>query len=160
MPSPTRPCSIPMIAMTPLIALLFGRGLLAVTVIVGLVTFFPTLVAVTTAMRNAPRQACELVAAYGGSQARELLGVRLPFAVPSLFAAAKIALPAAIGGALLAEWLATGQGLGSLMLRASASSQFTVVWAGAAVIVAASIACYALVGAIESRVARGIGAQT
>lgn len=151
--------SIPIIAMTPLIALLFGRGLVAVTVIVGLVTFFPTLVAVTTAMRSAPNQACDLVAAYGGSRTRELIGVRLPFAIPALFAASKIALPAGIGGALLAEWLATGQGLGSLMLRASASSRFTIVWAGAALIVAVSIACYTLVGTVESRVARRVGAQ-
>ncbi len=151
--------SIPIIAMTPLIALLFGRGLVAVTVIVGLVTFFPTLVAVTTAMRNAPNQACELVAAYGGSQARELVSVRLPFALPAVFAAAKIALPAAIGGALLAEWLATGQGLGSLMLRASASSRFNVVWAGLVLIVAVSITAYAIVGMVESRVANRIGAH-
>ena len=104
--------SIPIIAMTPLIALIFGRDLMAVTVIVGLVTFFPTFVALTTAMRDAPAQACDLIAAYGGSAVRELVGVRLPFALPALFAACKIALPAALSGALLAEWLATGQGLG------------------------------------------------
>ena len=42
------------------------------TVIVGLVTFFPTFVALTTAMRDAPAQACELITAYGGSALREL----------------------------------------------------------------------------------------
>ena len=66
--------SIPIIAMTPLIALIFGRDLMAVTVIVGLVTFFPTFVALTTAMRDAPAQACDLIAAYGGSAVRELVG--------------------------------------------------------------------------------------
>ena len=81
---------------------------------------------------------------------RELVGVRLPFAMPALFAASKIALPAAISGALLAEWLATGNGLGSLMLRASASSKFAIVWSGAVVIVIVSIAAYSLVGTIES----------
>ena len=146
--------SVPIIAMTPLIALLFGRGLWGVTVIVGLVTFFPTLVAVTTAMRNAPRQACDLVAAYGGSRVRELFGVRLPFALPALFAASKIALPAAISGALLAEWLATGTGLGSVMLRASASSKFAIVWSGAVLIVIVSIAAYSLVGVVEAASAR------
>jgi ABC-type nitrate/sulfonate/bicarbonate transport system permease component len=150
--------SVPIIAMTPLIALLFGRGLGGVTVIVGLVTFFPTLVAATTAMRDAPRQACDLVAAYGGSRARELFGVRLPFALPALFAASKIALPAAISGALLAEWLATGSGLGSLMLRASASSKFAVVWSGAVLIVIASVLAYNLVGIVEAATARRIGA--
>lgn len=152
--------SVPIIAMTPLIALIFGRGLWSVTVIVGLVTFFPTLVAVTTAMRGAPTQACDVVAAYGGSRIRELVGVRLPFALPALFAASKIALPAAISGALLAEWLATGKGLGSVMLRASASSKFNVVWSGSVLIVIVSIAAYGLVGAVESVVARRIGAPS
>jgi ABC-type nitrate/sulfonate/bicarbonate transport system permease component len=150
--------SIPIIAMTPLIALVFGRDLGAVTVIVGLVTFFPTFVAVTTAMRDAPAQACDLIAVYGGSALRELFGVRLPFALPALFAASKIALPAALSGALLAEWLATGKGLGSLMLRATASSRFALVWSASTVIVAASIFAYALVGAIESFAGRRLGA--
>lgn len=146
--------SIPIIAMTPLIVLVFGRNLGAVVVIVGLVTFFPTLVAMTTAMRNAPAAACELVAAYGGSALRQLRTVRLPSAVPALFASIRIAIPGAVGGALLAEWLATGQGLGSLMLRATASPRFGVVWTAAVIVVAASVAGYLLVGAIESRVDR------
>ena len=158
MPSAIMLRSVPIIAMTPLIALVVGRGLWSVTVIVGLVTFFPTLVAVTTAMRNAPAQACDLVAAFGGSRLRELIGVRLPFALPALFAAAKIALPAAISGALLAEWLATGKGLGSTMLRATAASKFDVVWSGSTLIVAVSIAGYGLVGTLESITARRVGA--
>ena len=149
--------SIPIIAMTPLIALIFGRDLKAVTVIVGLVTFFPTFVALTTAMREAPGQACDLIAAYGGSAVRELVGVRLPFALPALFAACKIALPAALSGALLAEWLATGKGLGSLMLRATASSRFALVWSGSTIIVAASVFAYGLVGMVESLVGRRLG---
>jgi sulfonate transport system permease protein len=157
MPSAIVLRSVPIIAMTPLIALIFGRGLWSVTVIVGLVTFFPTLVAVTTAMRNAPAQACDLVAAFGGSRLRELVSVRLLFALPALFAAAKVALPAAISGALLAEWLATGKGLGSEMLRATAASKFDVVWSGSALIVAVSIAAYGLVGTVESFAARRIG---
>lgn len=150
--------SVPIIAMTPLIALVFGRGLGAVTVIVGLVTFFPTLVAVATSLRNAPVAATDIVRAYGGSDIRSLRSVRMPFAIPTLFSAARIALPSAIGGALLAEWLATGSGLGSLMLRSSASSRFGVVWAGAALVVVISLAGYALVGYAEKHVAARIGA--
>ena len=156
-PSAVAMRSIPIIAMTPLIALIFGRDLMAVTVIVGLVTFFPTFVALTTAMREAPGQACDLIVAYGGSAVRELVGVRLPFALPSLFAACKIALPAALSGALLAEWLATGRGLGSLMLRATASSRFSLVWSGSTIIVAASVFAYGLVGMVESLVGRRLG---
>jgi ABC-type nitrate/sulfonate/bicarbonate transport system permease component len=68
-----------------------------------------------------------------------------------------VALPAAISGALLAEWLATGKGLGSLMLRATAGSRFALVWSGATIIVAVSVLAYGLVGAVESAVGRRLG---
>ena len=48
-------------------ALIFGRGLLGVTVIVSLVTFFPTLVNVAVALRAAPTLACDVVLSMGGS---------------------------------------------------------------------------------------------
>lgn len=150
--------SLPIIAMTPLITLIFGRGLGSVTVIVSLVTFFPTLVAVIMAMRNAPTAACEVVIVYGGSKLRQLRQVRIPFAIPTFFSAARIALPAAIAGALLAEWLATGKGLGSLMLLASASSRFGIVWSGAVLVVVASMLSYSFVGFLESHVARRLEA--
>ena len=44
--------SVPLVAMTPLIALVFGRGYLGVTAVVGIVTFFPTLV--TSPSASAP----------------------------------------------------------------------------------------------------------
>jgi ABC-type nitrate/sulfonate/bicarbonate transport system permease component len=39
--------SVPLVAMTPLLTLVFGRGLLATTVIAGIVVFFPALVTMT-----------------------------------------------------------------------------------------------------------------
>ena len=43
--------------------------------------------------------------------------VQFPASLPALFASARIAAPLALVGALLAEWLATGKGLGYLMLQ-------------------------------------------
>ncbi len=114
MPSAIVLRSIPIVAMAPLIALVFGRGLLGVTVVVGLVTFFPTLVYLVS---GSPLGA--------GARLRDRRLVRrLPprgcaegevvYALPALFAAARIAVPAAIGGATLAEWLSTGSGIGNL----------------------------------------------
>src|SRR6185503_8401102 len=79
--------SIPIVAMAPLIALVFGRGLLGVTVVVGLVTFFPTLVLVITGLRSAPAQACDLIIACGGSRFTAMRKVQMPYALPALFAA-------------------------------------------------------------------------
>jgi sulfonate transport system permease protein len=144
--------SVPLVAMTPLIALTFGRGLAGVTVIVGLVTFFPTLVNLIVGLRSAPAQACDVVASYGGGQLTVLRKVRLQYALPSLFASARIAAPGALGGAMLAEWLASGKGLGNLMLRATTSSRFDTLWSGVVLIVLVSVAIYSLVGLIETPV--------
>jgi ABC-type nitrate/sulfonate/bicarbonate transport system permease component len=97
--------SIPIVAMTPLLALVFGRHLLGVTVIVSLVVFFPTLVNMVLGLRSAPAVASDVVNAAGGSALQTIRLVRLPYALPALFASARIAVPAALGGATLAEWL-------------------------------------------------------
>jgi ABC-type nitrate/sulfonate/bicarbonate transport system permease component len=144
--------SVPLIAMAPLITLTFGRGLIGVTVVVALVVFFPTLVNVIVGLRSAPAQACELVAVYGGSQLDLLRKVRFQYALPALFASARIAAPGALGGAILAEWLASGSGLGNLLLRSSFSSRFDTLWSGVALIVAVSVTVYALVALIEAPV--------
>jgi sulfonate transport system permease protein len=150
--------SIPVVAMAPLISLVFGRGLLGVTVIVGVVTFFPTLVHLIAGLRSAPERACEVVASFGGSRLTVARKVRLLYALPALFAAARIAVPAAIGGATLAEWLSTGAGMGNLLVLAYAGSRFNTLWAASVVIVSLSVAFYAAIGMVEGFVLRRYGA--
>jgi len=144
--------AVPLVAMTPLIALVFGRGLLGVMVVAGIVTFFPTLVNVVYGLRSPPRQSLELFTAYGAGRLTTLIKVQFPFAMPSLFASARISAPGALLGALLAEWLATGQGLGNLMLLSTEDSRFGTVWASVALITLVSAAIYALVSLIEAPV--------
>jgi sulfonate transport system permease protein len=144
--------SVPLVAMTPLIALIFGRGAVGVTVVVGIVTFFPTLVNVAVGLRSAPTLACDLVKASGGNRLMVVRKVRLLYALPAFFASARIAGPAAIGGAILAEWLATGKGLGNLLTVSYSASNFNVLWSGAVLIVAVSVGLYSLIGVVEALV--------
>jgi ABC-type nitrate/sulfonate/bicarbonate transport system permease component len=141
--------SVPLVAMTPLIVLVFGRGLLAVTVIAGIVTFFPTLVNVSLALRATPRESIDLIRAYGGSPAATLWKVQVPSSLPALFASLRIAAPLALVGALLSEWLATGQGLGYAILQSQALSQYADMWARVAVVTLLSVLLYKLIGAVE-----------
>ncbi len=141
--------SVPLVALTPLLALIFGRGLLGVTVIVTLVTFFPTLVNVTTALRGAPELAADVVRSMGGSSGLVVRKVRLPYALPAVFASARIAVPGAIAGATLAEWLATGEGLGSMLVRDYAASRFDSLWSGTVVLLIVSVLLYTLISVVE-----------
>ena len=141
--------AVPLVAMTPLIALIFGRGLLAVTVIAGIVTFFPVLVNVSLALRAATRSALDLMRAYGASPYATLWRVQLPGSLPALFAAMRVAAPLALVGALLAEWLATGKGLGYLMLASVTTFELDRMWTGVTIVTVASILLYTLISIIE-----------
>ncbi len=86
------------------------------TVIVAVVTFFATLVTVSEGLRAAPVLACEVITSLGGNQLAVTRKVSAAVRPPSLFASARIAIPGAIAGATLAEWLASGTGLGALLV--------------------------------------------
>lgn len=144
--------SVPLVAITPIIVLVFGRGLLGVTVMAAIVVFFPALVMIMTGLRSAPRQATELVVAYGGSHWTALRRVALPAALPSVFAAARISVPGALIGALLGEWLGSGTGLGAGLIRAIPTFQYNRLWASIALVTVVSVVAYAVVGVLENLV--------
>jgi sulfonate transport system permease protein len=141
--------SVPLVAMTPLIALVFGRGIFGVTVIAGIVTFVPSLVTLAEGLRRAPAAAIDVVTSIGGSSRVALFKVRAPYAAAAAFAAAKISLPAALLGAILAEWLITGRGLGEAMASDILSSAFSDLWSAVALVVIVSVVLYSIVGAAE-----------
>lgn len=151
--------SVPLVAMVPLLTLIFGQGLVAVTIIAGIVTFFPTLVNVAAGLRSAPSQAFDLFAAYGASEMTVLRKVQLPYALPSIFASARIAAPGALLGAILAEWLATGEGLGNLMVRSSSTAQYAMLWSAVVCITLVSVLLYNLVVTIERPAVARFGAS-
>ena len=70
-----------------------------------------------------------------------------------------IAVPATLGGATLAEWLATGDGLGSLLVVSYSSSKFSTLWSGSVLIVALSVLLYTLVSRLEGPVLRRFSGQ-
>jgi ABC-type nitrate/sulfonate/bicarbonate transport system permease component len=141
--------SVPLVAMVPILTLVLGQGLLSVTVIAGIVTFFPTLVNVVQGLRSAPAAAFDLFAAYGATNFKILRKARLPYALPAIFASARIAAPGALLGAILAEWLSTGQGLGDLMVTSSSTANYSMLWSAVVAITTVSILIYNVVSAIE-----------
>lgn len=149
--------SVPLVAMTPLLTLIFGQGLLTVGLISGIVTFFPSLVNIVAGLRSVTPQSFDLFRAYGAGEAKVLWHLQAPYAIPSLFTAARIAAPGALLGAILAEWLATGQGLGYIMVTSSSESQYSMLWATIATITIVSVVVYNAVSLIERSVSQRFG---
>ncbi|WP_344183071.1 ABC transporter permease [Kribbella lupini] len=141
--------SVPIIALTPLLILAFGRGLWGVVAIAAIVTFFPTLTITRGGLKGVPRDAFVLMRSYDSSRLGTLWRVQLPYTLPSIFASARIAAPAAVFAATVAEWLATGNGLGHVIVNSRAHSDYSGVWAAAAVLTAVSLVFYSLVSWAE-----------
>jgi ABC-type nitrate/sulfonate/bicarbonate transport system permease component len=149
--------SVPLVAMTPIILLIFKSGTAGIAVIGGIVVFFPALVNIVFGLRSASSQTSDLVMAYGGNQLTVVRKVALPTALPAIFAAARISVPGALIGALVAEWLATGQGIGGAILNAIGAFDYNEVWTSIAVLTGTSLLIYTAVGVIESIVLTSFG---
>jgi ABC-type nitrate/sulfonate/bicarbonate transport system permease component len=151
--------SIPLIALAPIVTLIFGRDVVTVAVMGALVVVFPALVTIVFGLRSVSPYMVELVQVYGGGMPTVLRKVSLPSALPALFAAIRIAVPGAITGALVAEWLATGGGIGRAIIAAVAQAKMSEVWTLAAIITLTSIVFYSIASAVESTVLARLGME-
>lgn len=150
--------TMPLVALTPLLVLLLGRGLAVTLAITVSVTFFPAFATVAQGLALVPRTALDLPRAYGAPWWKEIWLVALPASRPHLFAAARLGAPRALLGVMIAEWLATGRGLGNLLNQSRGHLDFGMIWTVALVSVLISVALYQIVLVAEHRTARRLGA--
>jgi sulfonate transport system permease protein len=142
--------TMPLVALTPMIVLLFGRGMTTTLVVTVTVTFFPAFITIAQGLAQVPKSSLDLLDVYGASRLQKLCMVSLPMSLPHLCAAARLVAPASLLGVMIAEWLATGYGLGNLLNTARGELDYGMIWAVAFVAVAVSIGFYQLVKLIEA----------
>jgi ABC-type nitrate/sulfonate/bicarbonate transport system permease component len=152
--------SVPLIAMAPIIILIFGRAEATVAVMGAIVVLFPALVNIVFGLRSASPAMFDLVNVYGANKLTALRTVAFPTSLPAFFAAIKISVPGAITGALLVEWLATGSGIGYGIVSAVGRAKAGEVWSYVVVITLVSIILYNLVELIEDSVLAKFGHAT
>ncbi|WP_246159980.1 ABC transporter permease [Microbacterium rhizomatis] len=149
--------SVPLIAMAPVIIMIFGRDVVTVAVIGGIVVLFPALVNISFGLKSASTQMNDLVEVYGGGSWSKLNKVAMPSSLPAFFAAVRISVPGAITGALLAEWLAVGGGIGGSIGGFIPQAQFTALWASVVVVTATSLILYNVIQIVEDVVLARMG---
>jgi NitT/TauT family transport system permease protein len=133
--------TIPIVALAPMIVVLsnsLGLGerlgldnrLVSKTIIAAYLSFFPVLVGMVKGLRSPEASHLDLLTTYNASGSQTFWKLRLPASVPYLFASLKVAIAAALVGAIVGE-LPTGavEGLGARMLVASQFGQPLLMWA-------------------------------
>lgn len=130
--------SLPRIALAPLIILWFGVGIVAKVVTAFTLVYFILLVNTLGGAKNVDNDIVTIARLMGASERDLLWKVTLPSALPWIFAGLSIALTYSLLGVIVAEILASNQGLGYLI--ASSAGNFNTSGVFAALIVLVVIA--------------------
>lgn len=151
--------SIPIVTTAPLFVLALGRGATGTITIVAVMIFFPTLVACLNGMRQVPGQVLDVFASYAAGPGTRLRHAQVPAMLPAFFAAARMAVPAALLAATVSEWLATGIGMGSLMALSHSTSAYGMLWSAVVVLSLSAALAYVAVERLERAVLRVYGPE-
>ncbi|MCD9196849.1 ABC transporter permease [Aeromicrobium wangtongii] len=142
--------TVPLVALAPVITLLFGNGFWCVAVMSGIVVLFPALVNIAFGLRTVTPQMRDVVTVYGGSSWDVLRRVAYPSALPSIFAAIRISVPGAITGALIAEYFTTTNSVGKAVNTSLALYQYDKLWSLIVVVTVVSVLGYLLAQLAET----------
>ena len=111
--------SIPIVALAPILVLLFGNDMAPKVIIAALVCFFPTLVNMVRGLSSVNPQALELMKILSATKGEVFWKLRIYNSLPYLFAALKIAASASVIGAIVGEWIGSTEGIGALIIHAT-----------------------------------------
>jgi NitT/TauT family transport system permease protein len=144
----------PIIAIAPALVVAFGFGMTPKYIVTGMIVFFPILINSMIGLRSVDRQALDLLRTLHASKTEILFRLRIPSALPFLFAAARVCFPVSIIGAVVAEFAASGQqrGLGSIIQTAAALGDLPPIYAAIACLAFLGLSLTLLVTLLESRV--------
>jgi NitT/TauT family transport system permease protein len=144
--------STPLVAIAPLLTIWLGFGMLPKIIITALMTFFPVLVNMLAGLNAADPARIATLRSWHASQIEILRYVRLPEALPYLFAALKVSGPLALIGAVVAEWTGASGGLGRLMWLAYSNLNLPYLFAAVFLLSAMGVGVYTLVNWAERKI--------
>jgi len=109
----------PGIALTPVIIAWFGYGMGSKIALAAIISFFPIFVNTLTGLVQVDEDREELFKSLGAGNTQIFRKLRVPAALPLMFAGFKIGLTTALIGAVVAEFAQATDGVGVLMSRFS-----------------------------------------
>src|SRR5262249_4205036 len=105
----------PKLALAPLFILWFGIGIASKIALVAITVFFIVYFSAQAGVRALDVKLVQMAQVVGASERHLARHIIFPGAVPYIFTGFRIALPYAIGGAVIAELISSNRGLGYLI---------------------------------------------
>jgi NitT/TauT family transport system permease protein len=154
--------TIPILAIAPMVVVVLGSlgypALVSKAVISMYLCFFPVAIGMVKGLRSPDPLQLDLMRTYSANRPQVLSMLRLPAAVPFLFASAKVAIATSLIGAIVGE-LPTGAqaGLGARLLSGSYFGQTVQIWSALVMASLLGVLLVAAVALAERLVLRAMG---
>jgi NitT/TauT family transport system permease protein len=149
---------IPKVAVAPLFIIWLGMGPSSRLAFAVFLSFFPIAVSAATGFRSVDRTALRLCQSLTASTWQTFYRVRLPYAIPHIFAGLKVGVTVAIIGVVIGEFVTAQEGLGYIIMFASSAAQTALVFAAIVLLCGIGMLLYAVVALAEILVRRWYGA--
>ena len=146
--------AIPKVAIVPILMIWVGVGSLPAVITAFVISFFPIVVNVATGLATIEPEMRDVLRSLGATRIEILTKVGIPRAMPYLFASLKVAITLAFIGSVIAETVGGNNGIGFLMLSASARNDAPTTFAGLFAIAIMGVAMYAICALVEKRMTR------
>ena len=143
--------SVPKIALGPLFVIFFGIGIATKIALAALVVFFLVFFTTFQGVRQVDQELIAISRVLGANRWQALIKIGLPSSAVWVLAGFKIALPNALIGAVVGEFLAATQGIGFLISNASSELNTSGVFAGVLLLVCASAVLTYILKIVEDR---------
>jgi NitT/TauT family transport system permease protein len=156
--------TIPILAIAPMVVVVLGSmgypPLVSKAVISMYLCFFPVTIGMVKGLRSPDPLQMDLMRTYSAAPVQVLGKLRLPAAMPFLFASAKVAIAASLIGAIVGE-LPTGaqSGLGARLLQGSYFGQTVQIWSALLMASLLGVVLVGAVGMVERGTARLMGVR-
>ena len=144
----------PKLAFAPLFLLWFGIGMESKIALVAVVIFFIVYFSTLAGVRALDPKLVLMAQIAGASERDIARSIVMPAAVPNIFAGFRIAVPYAIGAAVIAELISSNRGLGYLVQTGAMNFDTTSVFAAIAAATLLVLAANALMNALEALLMR------
>lgn len=141
--------AIPKVVVAPLFIVWIGFGLKSEIIFTVVFCIFPVVVNTVTGLRSADLDLLALVRSMGANRFETLWKIRIPGALPNIFAGIKISATLAPVGAVIGEFVASNAGLGYMLLQAVGSLETPLAFAAVTVISVFGIAIWYLAEMVE-----------
>jgi NitT/TauT family transport system permease protein len=149
---------IPKVALAPLFIIWLGMGPESRLAFAVFLSFFPILVSAAAGFRAADPTALRLCRSLTASGWQSFFYVRLPYALPHIFAGLKVGVTVAIIGVVVGEFVTAQEGLGYIIMFASSAAETALTFAAIVLLCGIGLGLYAAVAVAELFVKRWYGA--